>query len=159
MRSLRPRTPIADLLRALEGRRHVTVHHRDDYLEVRTGTIGGAALFVHSDRVAIAVPPARAYELEGRAPFRLQIPRTPVVAYVVVSCDDVATHFDEVRDLAVEALDWRACGRMAEFCVRCGVGCSAVRETCPNCWFEVEAAGRCGCDTHRATAAHGAAAD
>lgn len=157
MESLRPRTPISDLLRALEARRRVIVHHRDDYLDVRTGEAGGAALFAHVDRVAIAVTPARGFELEGRAPFSLLIPRTPVVAYIVISADDVAAYFDEVRDLALEALDWRACGRTPQLCARCGVGCPSWRETCPNCWFEVDAAGHCGCAAHRPEAERPAA--
>jgi hypothetical protein len=145
--SLRPRTPISDLLRALEARRDVTLHRRADYLDVRVGGAGGVGLYVHEDRVSIAVAPEHGYEVEARAPFALQIPRTPAVAYVVVGADGVGSHFDDVLDLALEALDWRACGQSAEFCAHCGVGCATWHDTCPNCWLEVDEQGRCGCAT------------
>ena len=143
--SLRTRTPITDLLRTLEARREVTVQRRDDYVTLRAGESSSVAIFAHADRVAIAVAPAKGYEVEHRTPFTRQIPRTPVVAYVIVTANEVRAHFDEVRDLALESLDWRSCGRTPEVCARCGVGCSSWLDTCPNCWVEIDAAGRCGC--------------
>ena len=146
--SLRLRRPICDLLRALQARRDVTARRRDDYLTVRVGATGGVGVFLHDDRVSVAMAPEHAYQLEHRDPFTLQIPRTPAVTYVVVTADEVNGHFEDVLDLVVEALDWRACGRTAEFCARCGVGCGSWLDACPNCWAEVDENGCCDCTAH-----------
>jgi hypothetical protein len=120
------------------------IEHRDDYLSMRLPS-GAVAVFVAPDRVAIAVDPAKAYALEDRTPFRYQVPRTPMTSYVVVPAEGVAGHFNEVLDLALESLDWRATPRDADWCARCGVGCRAPRDACPRCWVEVDDHGRCLC--------------
>ncbi len=102
-------------------------------------------MFLHRDRVSVALDPVRAYELEHVPPFTLQLPRTPAVSYVIVGAGEIAPNFEAVVDLAVESLDWRACGRTPEICARCGVGCSVWLDICPNCWVEVRQDGHCGC--------------
>lgn len=142
--STRPQKPIAELVRAIQRRRAVEIHHRDDYFTVRAA--GGAiAVFAHPDRVAICLDPEKAYGLEGRKAFRHQIPRTPVTGYVILTAKGVRKHFGEVVDLAVESLDWRAKERTSAFCARCGVGCRRKADACPNCWTEVDEGGACLC--------------
>lgn len=143
--SLRSRTPIAELIRALQSRRAVDVDHRDDYLMVRARATGAIAIYAHDDRIAICLAPERAYALEGQQPFRRQVPRTPVTSYVIVTAEEMREHLVDVIDLAVEAVDWRSVERTNAFCARCGVGCPAKLDACPNCWTEVNDRGGCLC--------------
>lgn len=142
---VRPQAPIAELIEALRSRRPVEIGHRDDYAMVRAGMTGEIAIYVHADRVAIAVTPERAYALEGVKPFERQVPRTPAISYVIVRTAGVRKHFQAVLDLAVESVDWRSEELTSAFCACSGVGCQRGVDACPNCWTEVTERGGCLC--------------
>lgn len=139
------RTPIEQLLRALQSRRIVEIDHRDDYVMVRARSTGAVSLYAHVDRVAICVPPGRGYALEDQTPFRHQIPQTRLSTYVIVSARELPEHFERTVDLAVESLDWRESGEATGVCMHCGVGCGRRLDACPNCWTEVQEGGTCLC--------------
>lgn len=144
-RRVSPQAPIAELVEALRSRRAVEIGHRDDYGIVRARTTGEIAVYVHADRVAIAVAPERAYALEEVKPFERQVPRTPAISYVIVRARGVRKHFQTVLDLAIASVDWRSEELTSAFCACSGVGCQRGVDACPNCWAEVTERGGCLC--------------
>jgi len=142
---LRPESAIDRLARALVAARSVRTERRSDYVSLRPGSDAAIAVYVHKNRVSVALDPLEAPSLtHGITGADLQR-ITPATTYAVIDAASVGRAHDAVLELAFKALGWRAQGPRFAVGERGRQGAELVRDTCPTCWETIALNGECRC--------------
>ncbi len=96
---------VGEHVRALAERREVAVDLRGSYLSLRPGQGGRIAVYVHRNRVSVAVRPDEAEALATSLPGVRLERRSAATTYLIAAAQVLATAADAILALAVDAVD------------------------------------------------------
>lgn len=140
---LDPSPPIRTLAVELAKRTAVESNRQEQYVSLRPSMEGAVALYLHRQRISIALPPERAPEVVGQLPGATLNHKTPATTYLDVPDHLLGEQPGAVLDLAEEAVAWRATGPMSSP----GVGHSKTPEKppkiCPEHYYALTPSGAC----------------
>jgi hypothetical protein len=142
---LGPTPVVATLVEDLTTQRSLAADRRSNYLSLRPVPLGAIAVYVHRDRISVAMDPAKATRDITSVPGAKAQHRTPATTYVVIDADTISASYPAVLRWVVEAIDWRASGPQSTVGKGRSRSNSAERPICPNGWMEITPSGSCGC--------------
>ncbi|MGY1669441.1 hypothetical protein [Geodermatophilus sp. SYSU D00710] len=138
---LAPAAVIRALALAIAGQRSVDAGRRDDYVSLAP-PLSEIAVYLHRNRVSIALPPEKAgtaaLQIEGAT---LQDRESTV--YLRVSADVLAAHPSEVTGWALASYDWKAAGPMSSHSGSARSASRRPEKICPVHHYPLSPSGVC----------------
>lgn len=147
LNNLQPVPPVRALIDDLARRRPVAPDRRASYVSLRPTLGFPIAVYVHRNRISVAITPPSADAAASRFTGAVIIRATPATSYVVVTVASLQDHEAIAMELALAALQWRADGvqRGLEASGR-DASPATEPELCPDCWTQLSVSGSCFCE-------------
>ncbi|MEU4244313.1 hypothetical protein [Actinoplanes sp. NPDC026619] len=145
--NLQPVPVVRVFIEELGTQHAVAPDRRAGYVSLRPTLRDPIAVYVHRNRISIAITPPDAEAAASRIDGAEIVRATPATSYVILTAAALQGREAIAFELALAALQWRANG------VRRGLGTggrdasTAVEpDLCPDCWTELSASGSCFCE-------------
>jgi hypothetical protein len=150
LQEIKPAAPVLRLAHAVEDEIELSPGRAASYVSLRPLGMDAVGVYVHSDRVSLALDPAIAQSHQQSLPGAKARVSNTTTWYLVVPAATVDSHYAEVLDLAVAAVLRRKDGTDYKKSAD-GIPSAAspkakpVPETCPECWTQFSVSGVCHC--------------